>query len=188
MWYHQFKYKNNLIEFKNGTWDGVEHIIVNGDTVSSKYSVMGTSHQFRVGPEICTMIVKVNPLNMVDVYLSFFAGNRMIFRNVLVKKTLEKSVFSLSFYGHRRRGEKHLKLYDISEAIEEFKQAIEAFPKDAESHYYLACCYSLEEDVNKGIHHLKEYLSLKKDGMERILAEDRLAFLRVQEQFDQIKK
>lgn len=188
MWYHKFKYKGNLIEFKNGTWDGVETIIVNGVTVSSKYSILGTSHKFKVGNEKCTLIVKLNLMSMMEVYLSFYAGKELIFKDFLVKPTFTIPGFSLKLYSYKQQGEKHLKLYDIDEAILDFQAALNEHPDDADSHFYLACCYSLKEMVDEGIYHLKRFSELEQNSLERIEEEDRLAFLRVQPAFEAIEQ
>lgn len=83
----------------------------------------------------------------------------------------------------RKSGIKKFKDYDYEAAIEDFKKALEANPRDIATHFNLACAYSLMEKKEKSFYHLDRAVALGFNDFERIQSHDALAYLRVQPEF-----
>lgn len=85
-------------------------------------------------------------------------------------------------------GIKKYKEYDYDEAIIDFEKALEIDPTDIAVHFNLACSYSLNENGNKAFYHLDKAVEYGFNDFKRIKEHDALAFLRIQDQFDQFEK
>jgi TM2 domain-containing membrane protein YozV len=81
-------------------------------------------------------------------------------------------------------GVQKFKDFDYDGAIRDFNKALEIGPKDVALHFNLACAYSLTEDADKAFFHLDNAVSNGFDDFKRIKEHDALAFLRIQDQFD----
>lgn len=184
MWYYDFDYKGHKIEFKNNSWDGIEHILVDGMPVSSKFSVMGSNHTFELEGDRCDVLIRMNSLSFMTVQLSFYVNRRPIFEKAEIRPGSKDYDGSNVISFHRYRGRKLMQVYDIEEAIEEFKEALRDNPSDVKSHYLLACCFSLMENVEEGFKHLDFYITKKPKEIHKVMEEDHLAFLRMQPEFD----
>ena len=57
-------------------------------------------------------------------------------------------------------------------------------PKDPEIWFHLACAYSVLENIEDGFSCLKKAVENKLDNTEMILTHGMLAFLRIQDEFD----
>lgn len=88
---------------------------------------------------------------------------------------------ALSWYRSRAFG--HLQEYDLAKAKKQYEWVLKAHPSDAESHFYLACIASLEEDTDRAIAHLETALAHQLSGRDRILSVDYLAFIRIRPEF-----
>lgn len=88
---------------------------------------------------------------------------------------------------YRHQALVHLQGYDLAEARAQYEWVIQVDPKDAESHFYLACIASLEEEVPLAVKHLQMALELSLSGRERILSIDYLAYLRIQPEFASLR-
>jgi TM2 domain-containing membrane protein YozV len=80
----------------------------------------------------------------------------------------------------KKDGISHFKNYEIEEALEDFRTALEIDSDDISLHFNIACCYSLLENVEKAKVHLDTAINLGFDDFERIQTHDALAFLRIQ--------
>lgn len=78
--------------------------------------------------------------------------------------------------------------YDYQGAIEEFKKALALDPNDISIHFNLACTYSLNEEANKAFEHLDRAVSLGFTDFKRIKEHDALAFVRIQDEFDEFEE
>lgn len=183
MWYYKFEHDGRIIEFKNNSWDGIEHIVVDGIPVSSKFSVMGATHEFTLDGNNCVFIVKVNPISFFDVYLYYYVNRRPIFERVLVRPQASQNS-GIDLRGNLYRGKKHLQKWDVDEAITEFLAALDHDPRDYEAMFYLACCYSLTEDVKEGIKYVDAIYHQAPKMRERLYTEEHLAYLRMQPEFE----
>jgi TM2 domain-containing membrane protein YozV len=85
---------------------------------------------------------------------------------------------------YKSSGLKKYREYDYDGAIEEFLKAIELEPRDVATHFNLACAYSLNENTKKSLFHLDKAVEYGFDDFERIKKHDALAFVRIQEDFD----
>ena len=74
--------------------------------------------------------------------------------------------------------------YDYEEAIAALKKALEVRPNDPEVHFLLACCYSINEDINNALTHLESAVASGLADQDRIQTHSDLAYLRMQPQFE----
>lgn len=78
--------------------------------------------------------------------------------------------------------------YDYEGAIEDFEKALEINPKDIAVHFNLACSYSLMENADRAFYHLDKAVSFGFNDVQKIKEHDALAFLRIQDQFEQFEQ
>jgi tetratricopeptide (TPR) repeat protein len=85
-------------------------------------------------------------------------------------------------------GIKKYKEFDLEGAIEDFKKGLEIHPKDISLHFNLACAYSLTEQVDKAYMHIDRAVSLGFNDFEKLKTHDDLAFVRIQDRFEEFQK
>jgi len=85
-------------------------------------------------------------------------------------------------------GIKKYKEFDLEGAIEDFKKGLEIHPNDISLHFNIACAYSLTEQVDKAYEHLDRAVALGFNDFEKIKTHDDLAFVRIQDRFDEFQK
>lgn len=88
----------------------------------------------------------------------------------------------------KKSGIDKYKDYDYQGAIEEFKKALALDPNDISIHFNLACTYSLNEEADKALEHLDRAVSLGFTDFKRIKEHDALAYLRIQDAFDEFEQ
>jgi len=84
-------------------------------------------------------------------------------------------------------GIKKYKEFDLEGAIEDFKKGLEINPKDISLHFNIACAYSLTEKVDLAYSHLDKAVSLGFNDFEKIKTHDDLAYVRIQDRFEEFK-
>jgi TM2 domain-containing membrane protein YozV len=84
-------------------------------------------------------------------------------------------------------GIQKFKDFDYDGAVRDFNKALEIAPKDIAIHFNLACAHSLTENSDKAFFHLDKAVANGFDDFKRIKEHDALAFLRIQDQFDQFE-
>lgn len=84
-------------------------------------------------------------------------------------------------------GIKKYKEFDLEGAIDDFKKGLEIHPNDISLHFNLACAYSLTEQVDKAYAHLDKAVSLGFNDFEKIKTHDDLAYVRIQDRFDEFQ-
>ncbi|MDX1665911.1 MAG: NINE protein [Saprospiraceae bacterium] len=89
---------------------------------------------------------------------------------------------------YKSSGIKKYKDYEYDEAIKDFEKALEINPKDVAVHFNLACAYSLNEKPEKAFYHLDRAVDYGFDDFKRIKEHDALAYLRIQDQFEEFEK
>ena len=89
---------------------------------------------------------------------------------------------------YKLNGIKKYKEFDLEGAIEDFKKGLEIHPKDISLHFNLACAYSLTEQVDKAYAHLDKAVSLGFNDFEKIKSHDDLAYVRIQDRFDEFQQ
>lgn len=182
MQYHKFVLEDLIIEFHNN-WLGEEKVFVNGKLVSKKSSIMGTDHRFNIlenGKQSRYVLVS-KITDMMQVALDLRKNGQVIQEDVIVrygskpKKPINKA---------KKKALSHLNEYELSEALEAFKEALDMDPNDPEIWFHLACVHSLMENVVEGYSCLKNAVDNKLENQEAILEHEMLAYLRIQPEFD----
>jgi TM2 domain-containing membrane protein YozV len=84
-------------------------------------------------------------------------------------------------------GIKKYKEFDLEGAIEDFKKGLEISKKDISLHFNIACAYSLTEKVDLAYSHLDKAVSLGFNDFEKIKTHDDLAFVRIQDRWEEFK-
>lgn len=183
MYYKKIKTEHTTIEFHNN-WLGVETVIINGQAVSKKSSFMGTDHYFSIienGHSAHYMLTtKIDSL--LQVYIDLRRNGTLIEENIPIPYGAKPSAPRNKF---KRLGIKKLNEYAIKEAIEELKKGLNVDNQDPEIYFYLACGYSIEEKALKGFECLKKAAENKLQNLEVILNHEMLAYLRMQEAFEE---
>jgi TM2 domain-containing membrane protein YozV len=88
---------------------------------------------------------------------------------------------------YKVNGIKKYKEFDLEGAIEDFQKGLEIHPRDISLHFNLACAYSLTEQVDKAYTHLDKAVSLGFNDFEKIKSHDDLAYVRIQDRFDEFQ-
>jgi len=88
---------------------------------------------------------------------------------------------------YKINGIKKYKEFDLDGAIEDFKKGIEIHTKDISLHFNIACAYSLTEQVDLAYYHLDKAVSLGFNDFEKIKTHDDLAYVRIQDRFEEFK-
>ena len=89
---------------------------------------------------------------------------------------------------HKTSGMKQYKDYDFEGAIQDFTKALAINPRDVAVHFNIACAYSITENKDKAFYHLSKAVENGFDNVDKIREHDALAYLRIQEEFDQFAK
>ncbi len=87
----------------------------------------------------------------------------------------------------KQSGIKKLDRYEVEDAIKDLEKAAEINREDPEIFYQLARAYSLIEDEKHAYEALAYAVRLGFDDMESIMTDDALAYLRIQDGFDQFR-
>jgi TM2 domain-containing membrane protein YozV len=88
----------------------------------------------------------------------------------------------------KNSGLKKYKDFDLEDAIVDFVKVLELNPKDSDTHFTLACAYSLTEQKEKAFRHLSLAVESGMDDINRIMTHDDLAFIRIQPEFENFRK
>lgn len=88
----------------------------------------------------------------------------------------------------KKTGISKYKEFDLEGAIEDFNKGLELDPSDIALHFNLACAYSLTEKSDKSFHHLSKAVENGFKDIEKIKTHDDLAFLRIQDGFEEFQK
>jgi tetratricopeptide (TPR) repeat protein len=174
--------ENNLIEFHN-SWTGEESVYLNGQLVSKKSSIMGTSHSFETNQtgEVIRYILTSKISNELQVKLDLIRNGVFIQKDIAVNYgNLPKKPEEV----FKEKGKLHLRNYDLQEALEAFKKAAKINCNDPEVYFHLACVYSLQENSKEGFAALKKSVENHLLNKEEILSHDMLAYLRIQPTFE----
>lgn len=88
---------------------------------------------------------------------------------------------------YKVNGIKKYKEFDLDGAIDDFKKGLEISPRDISLHFNIACAYSLTEQVDLAYNHLDKAVSLGFNDFEKVKTHDDLAYVRIQERWDDFK-
>lgn len=180
MQYKKFKTEHSVIEFHNN-WLGVETVIINGQIVSKKSSVMGAEHHFSIMEDgHLARYVLTSKLGM-NVLIDIRRNGVLIAANVpLPYGTKPKAAKNIS----KINGINLLNDYQVDDALVELKKALDINLEDPEIYFYLACCYSIEEKPLEGFESLKKAVANRLQNTEMILDHEMLAYLRMHDEFE----
>ncbi len=87
----------------------------------------------------------------------------------------------------KKTGISKYKEYDLEAAIEDFNKGLELDPSDMALHFNLACAYSLTEQPEQSFSHIAKAVDYGFKDFEKIKTHDDLAFLRIQEGFEEFQ-
>ncbi len=183
MQYQKLSSGDTVIEFHNN-WLGEETIIINGQIVSKKSSIMGTNHYFQVleNGHIAKYVLTSRLNDSFQVLLDLRRNGQIVHDGVVVQfGTKPKQPKNKA----KKNGIKKLKEYELNEAIDDLKKALEIDPDDPETYFYLACAYSLQEMTLEGFESIKLAVEKKLQDTEMILNHDMLAYLRMHPAFEE---
>ncbi len=182
MYYKKVKSGDITIEF-HSNWLGMETVIVNGQILSKKSSIMGTHHHFTLDEdgESVNYILSSKVGGDMNAYLDLRRAGKLIHENVHIPMGFKPKAPKNTF---KYKGIQLIKEYDIEEGIAELKKALELDTADPEIHFFLACGYSIQEDVANGFDALRLAVKYKLQDVESILNHDMLAYLRLQDAFE----
>jgi len=182
MQYQKLSSGETIIEFHNN-WLGEETVIINGQVVSKKSSIMGAHHPFTLvenGQEVKYVLTsKVD--SALQVFLDLRRNQELIQENVPVQFGTGPKQPKNTF---KQQGIQYLKEYKLEKAVTTLQQALDISPDDPEIYFHLACAYSVLEKTREGFESLKKAGNLKLQNTESILNHDMLAFLRLHPAFE----
>lgn len=179
MYYLKIFSGETVLEFENNIW-GEEKVSVNGQLVSKQSSFLGTQHFFTIAENEEEMryvlVSKLGPAGQV--LLDLFRNGVPIHQNLLV------STSGRPVNTHKKKGLTFLNDYRLDDAMEQFLKAKDMDSFDAEIYLFIACIYSLKEDVRNGFENLLLAKQKKLADLSVIDTHDHLAYLRIQPAFD----
>lgn len=182
MYYKKIKQGDTVIEFHNN-WLGIETIIVNGQIVSKKGSIMGTEHYFNLIEDghnaRYILTTKVN--SAMAVFIDLRKNGEIVQEDIPVGMGSKPREAQNKF---KHSGIAKIKEYDIEDGIKDLEEGLAFDAKDPEIFFYLACAYSIQEKPKKGFECLKKTVQYHLQDIEMILNHDMLAFLRMEEPFE----
>ncbi len=182
MQYQKITSGGTIIEFHNN-WLGEETVIVNGQIVSKKSSIWGTSHYFTVMENGHTIryILTSKVSESMQVALDLSKNGILVQGDIPVRfgsKPRQPKNHA------KRAGLLKLQEYDLAGALADLEQAKKFNPDDPEIYFHMACAYSVMEKTRSGFESLQKAVSLGLQDTEIILNHDMLAFLRIHKSFE----
>lgn len=182
MQYQKITSGDTVIEFHNN-WLGEETVIVKGQVVSKKSSILGIDHKFSVlekGKEVRFILTTKVDANM-QVLLDLRRNGKKVVEDLPVKLGwMPKTPKNLP----KQQGIQKLKEYKLEEALVDFKEALKENDEDPEIYFHMACAYSVLERTQEGFEALRKAVEHNLQNTEMILNHDMLAFLRLHDAFD----
>ena len=178
MYYKKLKVGETTIEFHNN-WLGMETVIVGGQVVSSKGSLMGTHHHFTVIEDgHNARYVLTTKTNGIQIFIDLRRNGELIKSDVLI------SIASKPQNKYKKKALMQLNEYELDEALENFQTALDFDSDDAEIYFHMACAYSVLEDTSNAYNCIKKAVAKGLPNSEMILNHPMLAFLRMDDGFE----
>ena len=178
---------------------GKEKIYANNELIVDMRNITSFSayHEFTYSGELYDVEVFGRDYLSGRLQCNFFRGG--ILTGAYVSRTTESlstvielnndnvPIIARALARYRQQAEKLLSRYDIQDAFLQLQKAKALAPEDGQTYYLLACIYSLEEEKEKGFEHLTTAIKHDMSGKSRIMTDDRLAYLRIQPEFEAFK-
>lgn len=181
MQYQKLNSGKTIIEFHNN-WLGEETVIVNGQIVSKKFSILGAHHPFTVmedGKKVRYALI--SKLNGIEVLLDLKRNGKVVHEDVPVRWGTSSQKPKNS---EKTDGIAKLNAYSLQEALELFEKALDIDVDDPEIHFHMACAYSVLERPIEAFESLKQAVDSGLSNTEAILNHDMLAYLRMTPAFE----
>jgi len=183
MYYAKLTHGKTVIEFHNN-WLGEETIIVKGKVVSKLSSVFGASHYFTLKEdgEDANYILTTKMSDNFGFAIDLSRNGVIVHRDVPLgyswgrKKQKEDK--------RRKLALQKLNEYDLQAALSDFEKLLDEFPDDPEIYFHMACAHSVMENADAGFACLQMAVKNDLPDTEAILSHDMLAYLRLQEGFE----
>lgn len=88
----------------------------------------------------------------------------------------------------KKSGLEKYREFEFEAAIADFKKALQIDSNDIAVHFNMSCAYSLTEEADNAFFHLSKAVELGFVDFERIKTHDALAYLRIQDEFDEFAR
>ncbi len=191
---------NVIIKVWLSAMTGKEKVYLNDDLVSEKRNIISinTVHHFQYNQRDYEIDVFCIHLEKAEFSCSFYIDGQLqqsyrtrlqadyssfkVEINEKTTPTLERT-----FQRIKKRGLEELNEFQLQDAVREFKKALTIKEDDGEIHFYIACALSILEEKEQGYIHLKRALQLGLKGKDRLFSEDKLAYLRIQPEFEEFQ-
>lgn len=160
-----------------GLIDAVIFLTMNQDDFDDKYNTKGASYERTARRR------KTHPRerrNQHPQYIDHRKKSKDPRRKPPVASR-KKNPFKLS-------GIQKYKDYDFEGSIEDFKKALAVDSRDVAVHFNLACAYSITEQAGKALNHLDLAVKNGFVDFDKIKDHDALAYLRIQDEFEEFVK
>lgn len=181
MQYQKITSGDTTIEFHNN-WLGEETVIVKGQVLSKKSSILGIDHQFSVlekGKKVKFVLTTKLSTNG-EVLLDLHRNGKLVINDLRVAYGFSPKKTNKA----KQEGIQKLKAYQLNEALDDFKKALKENDEDPEIYFHMACAYSVLEKPLEGFESLKKAVVNNLQDTEMILNHDMLAYLRLHDAFD----
>lgn len=158
-------------------------MIVNGQIVSRKSSIMGTNHSFTVieNGVRARYVLNSRLSGMGGVLVDLLRNGRVLLSDVPVK-------YAIASRGGRNENKENgiakLKSYEVQDALVEFENALKLDPDDPEIYFHMACAYSVLEKSLEAFECLRQAVEKGLKNTDAILTHDMLAWVRMNEGFE----
>jgi len=185
MYYTKVKHGETIIEFHNDIL-GVEFVIHQGRVLSKKGSIFGTSHFFLIEEEGHEIRYQLDTrlTNQMGIVLDLYRQGKLVVKDHPIPMQA-KHAYGLA---EKRAALKLLNEFDLEEAIKACQHALKKNVDDGEIYFYLACCYSLLEDLDNAYENLATAIDYGIGDNSQIFDNDKLAYVRIQDRFEEFIK
>ncbi len=182
MQYKKLIVNDTIIEFHNN-WLGEETVVVNGQVVSKKSSIMGVAHHFTVAEagHQARYVLTSKVDNGLSVYLDLIRDRVIIQENVPLPMAMGGGQKQNKL---KQSGLAKLNRFDLEGSLIDLNKALDESPNDPELYFHLACAYSVLERPMEGFESLQKAITNKLNHRDMILTHDMLAYLRMHDAFE----
>ena len=189
-----------IIKVWLSTLSGKEKVFLNEKLVAETRNItqLTTLHEFSYRDNHFDVEIYASNLFLMTIECNIFKNGKLskafinrIDQNgaMVVSENSDPSrALEVNLSRFRKKGIKKLQEFDVKEAITDLKKTLAIEPEDAETFFHLACAYSLSEEKEVAYDHLAKAVNYGLKGKDRILTEDKLAFLRIQPEFETFKE
>ncbi len=178
------------------TLNGKEKVYANDEVITEKRNItrLTTLHQFDYQGSAFDLEIYASNLMLMELECNFFREGKLV--SAQVNKYLPNGNYEIrdnqdhqviiqrALERFKQSGIKELNQYDLPAARSYFNKTLTILPDHAETYFLLACIDSLEEQKADAFSKLEKAIELDLTGRDRILKEDKLAYLRIQPEFE----